>query len=101
MSSHVREGVGNVGKVSGRERIRTPPGSRGQKKTMLATANFVEEEEALIAVTMTAGRRGTGRSHHGTTPSTVIPAVAARAGGSARWIGNDCGEAMGGGSTQD
>ena len=101
MSSHVREGVGNVGKVSGRERIRTPPGSRGQKKTMLATANFVEEEEALIAVTMTAGRRGTGRSHHGTTPSTVIPAAAARAGGSARWIGNDRGEAMGGGSTQD
>ena len=59
-------------------------GSRGRRKTMLTTADFIEEDEALVAVATTAGRRRTGRSHCGTTPSTVIRAAAARAGGGAR-----------------
>ena len=58
-------------------------GSCGQRKTMLVTADFIEEDKALVAVTTMAGRRRTGQSHRGTTPLTVIRAAAARAGGGA------------------
>jgi hypothetical protein len=61
---------------------------------MLTTADFIEEDKALVAVATTAGRRRTGRSRR-------LSGRLRRGRVAGLDVGNDRGEVMGGGSTQD